>query len=522
MRWYILNRLVAASSSATLTLETEPACYGASCAGWGYFINNHLSTLDQDGEWYFDAAQNRIYLYSANGAPGDGTIEGTVILRTGDDTGRSWGGITLGEDLTGQGISYVRVENLAVRRWWRDGIAIPTNFANFEPHHLVIRNNTIQDVDHVGINLATWVYDALDGRPDGWRGGYHLTVSGNTIERPNNVGIDLYSRDSIFSNNIIRDAAQIKYLGRAGMGCGFADGEGACTEDGDGIRVKIDQVDDSGNSNTFSGNRLERIGYSGIQIFGFGNTLEHNVITEACNSKGDCGAISTYSGTSLDTSPVHDLAISKNIIVDTIGNTDGCLDEYDPLFAFGLYLGDSRDTVIVGNTVIGTTVHGILLMNSSGSVTDNTLYNNGIDRPSDGSQLYVGSPPSAASTHTGNILYALSPDTRTLSVEDVNYLGTSDDNYFFNPFSENNIYADGDLRSLSSWRTYSGKDAESVEQWFTLNPGDPPNSTIFYNDTSTVMTIDLADESYVDLDQNPVSGNLTLQPYASKILIKEQ
>ncbi len=520
MRWYILNRVVKEASGTTLTLNAAPGCYGETCAGWGYFLNNHLSTLDQDGEWYYDAAQNRIYLYSESGAPADGSIEGTVILSTGDDAGRSWGGITLGEDLTGEGISYVRVENLTVKRWYRDGIAIPTNFAHFEPHHLVIRNNTIQDVDHAGIDLATWVYDAQDGRPDGWRGGYNLTVSGNTIERANHMGINLYSRDSNFRNNLVRDVGQIRYLGAAGMGCGIDEGEGACTEDGDGIRVKIDQVEDSGNRNTFTGNRLERIGYSGIQIFGHSNTLERNVILEPCNAKGDCGAISTYSGTSLKSSPVYDLTLRENIIEDTIGNTDGCLEDYDSLFGFGLYLGDSRDTVIEGNTVIGSTVHGILLMNASGSVIGNTLYNNGLDRPYDGSQVYVGSPPSAASALTGNILFGLGPEERTLTVEDLDHLGTSNDNYFFNPYRADNIYADGDMRTLSSWQTISGKDADSVENWFTLNSGDPPNSEIFYNDTHQVKTIDLSADAYLDLDQNPVSESLTLEPYQSKILIR--
>ena len=90
---------------------------------------------------------------------------------------------------------------------------MPTNFAHYEPHDLIIQNNTIQDVDSTGIRLMTWVYDASDGRPDGWRGGYNLTVTGNTIERANRMGIDLQSRNSTFSNNTIRDIGIIQNLG---------------------------------------------------------------------------------------------------------------------------------------------------------------------------------------------------------------------------------------------------------------------------------------------------------------------
>jgi hypothetical protein len=104
-------------------------------------------------------------------------------------------------------------------------------------------------------------------------------------------------------------------------------------------------------------------------------------------------------------------------------------------------------------------------------------------------------------------------------VEDGGSLGTSNNNYFFSPYRANHIYANGSMRSLASWRSVSGKDANSKEHWFTLTPGVSPNSRIFYNDTAQVMTIDLGTTLYKDLDQNNVSGSLILQPYQSRVLI---
>ncbi len=256
-----------------------------------------------------------------------------------------------------------------------------------------MRNNTIADVDAIGINLMTWVYSATDGRPDGWRGGYNLAVSGNTITGANSMGINTASRQSTFADNVIRDVGLIPNLGAAGMGCSFSDGEGACTEDGDGFRIKIDQANDTGNYNTVSGNRLERIAYNGMDVFGHHNTFEHNVISQACYAKGDCGGVRTFGSGSVSSSPVHDLLFRENIIVDTIGNTDGCNTTYDPLFGFGLYIDNySRDVTVTGNSIISSTVAGILYQNSTGVITGNTLYNNSSGSMYSGQVVLTASP----------------------------------------------------------------------------------------------------------------------------------
>jgi hypothetical protein len=111
MRWYILNRQVSARSGATLTFTANNDCWGGNCTGWGYWLDNHLATLDQEGEWYYDAAAHKLYLYTTGGTPAG--IEGSVVLR--NDT-RSWGGLQLGADYADydDGFAYVVVDNLAV------------------------------------------------------------------------------------------------------------------------------------------------------------------------------------------------------------------------------------------------------------------------------------------------------------------------------------------------------------------------------------------------------------------------
>ena len=85
----------------------------------------------------------------------------------------------------------------------------------------------------------------------------------------------------------------------------------------------------------------------------------------------------TFGANNLATTPARDITIRDNIIVDTIGNTDGTETQYRPLFGMGLYIDFfSANVISEGNTVIGSTLDGILYQNSSGQIVDNTCFHN--------------------------------------------------------------------------------------------------------------------------------------------------
>ena len=90
IRWSMVNRDITAQSGSTITLNKDVACpYTSNCTGWGFFINNSLNTLDREGEWYYDKATRKVYLYTTTN-PNSSTIEGSVVLKTDD---RNWGAI---------------------------------------------------------------------------------------------------------------------------------------------------------------------------------------------------------------------------------------------------------------------------------------------------------------------------------------------------------------------------------------------------------------------------------------------
>jgi hypothetical protein len=118
-------------------------------------------------------------------------------------------------------------------------------------------------------------------------------------------------------------------------------------------------------------------------------------------------------------------------------------------------------------------------------------------------------------------MYGLTANAWTLYSRSLTNIISSDNNYFFQPYEIDQI-AHGlswTRYTFPEWQSYSGQEAHSKMNWFTLNPGDPPRSRIFYNETNTNKTFDLGDRLFLDLDQNEVLGSLTLPPYSSQVLV---
>ena len=513
IRWSMLDRQVTSSSSHKLTLNTGLSCLvesWADCTGWGYFINNSRNTLDEDGEWYYDKSTNHVYLYSSNGTPGN--IEGSVVLA--DGVNIQQGGIMLSKGLA---TAYVIIDNLEVKNWFNDGISTPTGGMNNDIYHdITVRNVTVKDVDAVGVNLSTWLENPTNGRK-GLLGGYNLAFTNDVIDGANAFGVSGYFAASTFEDNTIMNIALIKNLGKSGMGCGITTAE--CTENGDGFRIRMYNVLDSGYGNTLRYNRFEKTGYNGVDVFGPETTLEKNFITLACYTKADCGGVRVFGGDDLSTTGVYNIHLINNIIVDIPGNVDGC-EASRAAFGMGLYIDNySRDVETRNNTVISTTISGILYQQSTGTITGNTVYN-----ASSGTEYSAQIDLSGSVTKvtmSGNVLYGINSTAWTLYTYNLSNISSSDQNYFFHPYVTQNIaYGPSWTRqTFSQWKTFSGQDSHSKTNWFTQPSGEASRAKVFYNNTKAPLTINLGSRQYLDLDQKPVVGSLTLQPFTSKVLV---
>ncbi len=517
IRWLLLNSEVRSSGSGTLTLATPIDCYdgcgdpnpsNAGDFGWGYFLANHRLTLDQQGEWYYEKGTNAVYLVSGTEPT---AIEGSVVAADvvdakdpGNDEGFH-GLVDLGAN-AGAPIHHVVVENLRLENSWRDGIGTPIN-PTAEYADLTIRCNTVRNPDSKGINLASWAIDASD-----WRGGQRITVVSNVIDGPNHFGVRSLARESVFQDNLIANVGLIDNLSPSGLGCQF--GNGGCTENGSGLLLERFDESHIGSTNvTVRRNRFQRVGHCGIYTLGVATFIEENVLDETCYSKGDCGAISTYS--------VPNIVIRRNIVRDVISPIEGFSSTYHERFGFGLYVDVNTTGNSEGNTIARTQGYGILYQtSSSGNVTGNTIYGVNVDGGGGRSLLYVAGSGTVVGQLTENILVATN-QMRLLFTEADGQITTSNNNHFIQPYTDDYIYmqtAEWVPMNLATWRTFSGQDANSVAGWFTLAEGAAPITELFVNDTAVAKTITLT-RSYVDLDRKAVAGTITLEPFTSRVLV---
>ena len=512
IRWSMLSRQVTSSSGHNLVLNQGFSCLisgWTNCIGWGYFINNHRNTLDEDGEWFYDSTTRRVYLYSTTGSPNG--IEGSVIQEEGETLRH--GGVMLSN---GVATAYIIVDNLEIKNWFNHGIGTPGGMNNDIYHHLTLRNLIIKDVDSAGVNLSSWLERPSNGRK-GLRGGYQLVFTNNLIDGANAFGITGYFADSTFEGNTIQNIALIQNLGKSGMSCGLTSSE--CTENGDGFRIRLYDVLDSGYGNTLRHNRFDKIGYNGVDVFGPNTTLEENYITRACYTKADCGGVRTFGDSSLSTTTVYNIHLLRNIIVDIPGNVDGCHISR-AAFGMGLYIDNySRDVEAVGNTVIDTTATGIVYQRSTGIISDNTVFN-----ASSGTEYSAQIDLSGSGTRatlSNNAVYGLKSNAWTLYTYDLSNILSSDYNYLFHPYVNQHVaYGPSwTRRTFSQWQAFSGRDSHSKTNWFTQPAGELSRGMVLYNPTLSPITYNLGSRQYHDLDQQPVQGSLTLQPFTSKILV---
>jgi hypothetical protein len=445
----------------------------------GFVLVGGLDLIDQAGEWWYDDANNKIYVWTPDGtSPANYTVRGSV---------RDNGVVANNKD-------YWTIENLEILQQQETGITMSGTC-----NYYTIKNSSIHDMELQAIyDNDNSDYNEFDNLEI-----YNISI----------FGVQLRVDYSDFTNCNIYDISLLENVGLEGFGSNY------------GTRIV-------GNYNTISYNTLNRCGGMGLYFGRSNNLVEYNYVDSTCLEMNDVGGIYISDVSNYGTAPC---TIRYNIVTDArLLSLEGCVSPLDglqeeKLYTEGIYLDDGADGVIVyGNTVTGSgnggvKVHGVLGVTVNNDVNNNVFYKNGTG-------VVTQNNNSRVNYFEENIVYAgdlrFDYETNPLNsiyqgvVESSNASGyTMDDNFYYAKYHGSaHLFRYKPSEDTLTWTGWLANTTYDDNTSFDGTSLGTDTDTIFYNTETTAQEVDLSGYVYEDLDGDPVTS-LTLQPFTSQILI---
>jgi parallel beta-helix repeat protein len=395
--WLFRQSVVTSYTPGVVTLADE---IGSFIPEWGYYFDNLFAFLDHENEWYYDAANQLVYLWPPDNAdPNTLLVEGATY-----EIGIR---VFWHED-------NVTIENLAFRHQTEYGVDVNSS------EYAVVRNNTFSYCQNAGVHT--------------WNAG-NILISGNTFDDMLNLAIapsaanDYDVGTSIIEKNTITNTGMVPGYGKPTGGYYEA--------------IKI-----NGSGFTIRKNTIEYTGYCGIDLIGgsHNNIVENNVVRKSLMLLDDGAGIIVYSNNN---------QIRGNIVLESYGNRDESDGLASPtsghhrVMGMGISTaGGTSGNVIAGNTVANNRDWGIRINKSSNTtIQNNVLYNNRQQMvlEGDGTTAYNN-------TVSGNTFLSLAPDQIGIVISDENAFGTFDHNTYCNPYSEVVLKREGRYYALAHWQ----------------------------------------------------------------------
>lgn len=499
---YIMDVMPILSQATNSFSCTNPAgLYGinSGLGGYGFFVQNHPATLTSTNEWYFDPSFKTLTIYGA--ASPTTTIRGAVF-----------------DTLVNVTATGVTIENLDIQGSNRFGVITNGSASNF-----TLRNSIVRFIGYWGVQI----------------GGSSTTILNNLVRDIGSNAIWM-ANSGLVQGNQVRNVYIIDGMGGSGGDQGF------------GIALE-------GNSITCRNNIVDSMGYMGIKIGGGSNgsniIIRENRVSNFCFNKTDGGGIYSYGANGTWTATNRQ--IKRNIITNSGKINYGIGGGTLSIASWPLYMDGSTGNIINDSNVIAynnvsqntvsstASPYGIysnyaILMNNPRNITlTNTIT---FGHPAslsihDWSPSIAGTPKPTGNTITNNCFYVNnmpqganwttsntsfqyfaqgSRDVASLQT-DVQNIGTWNNNFYpdHNPssFHWGSYTFDGPYPiKLAAWRTYSGKDLNSV-----ATPTGTPIFVINYGTTGGDTTINFPGVSRVDYKGNVYNNSATIPAYYANI-----
>ena len=384
-------------NGGTISFETYEG--DALNPGFGYFVQNKLATLDENGEWFYDPSTKKIKIYYTNRPP---TIQVATLNNLVDMINTNNDPI---KNINFSDIDFKGCEGKLMNIVYGNNILI--NNCNFSfagvnaiefkyTKDLTIQNSTITDVNMIGIQENYSVYN------------YNITIKNNIIRR-----IGIYA--GMINNNYGAGSSSI------------------------GINVSSPNL-------LVEQNTLDSIGYIGISIVSKNDQkIRKNVITNFCFVKNDGGAIYSRRGDDVN---YKNIVIENNIISKSIGAMAGTPNAINQ-HVRAIYLDTRSYGVSVLNNTIFDVWDGIYISHGQKNIIKgNTIYNVGNYNPKINTysaaivlnDAFEGYQHLRNNEITNNIFFAKYPNQllyfQTDRYNGVDLVGKVDNNYYANPGSD--------------------------------------------------------------------------------------
>lgn len=491
---YIIDRQnILTRVGNTITIDEPNDDYGNANSiyelsdGNGWFVQAHVGTLTQLGDWYYDKIAKRLYVHFGGGNSSSHVIQAALYRDLASCMSRS----------------FITFENLDLR-------GANLNLINAQYSNHIVVNNCYLTMASNGVV--------------GLQGGGFGVVTNNTMEDLYNSSISTWETPNwIFSNNYTH-----RIHAYAGMGLsGDLNGSG---------------VTMTGNDLTITYNRVVYSGYNGISFYGsYPDTVNgvavpgkagHNVLVannyvdSFCINKDDGGGIYTYG--SVD-QKYNNRVIKNNIVTNGIGNKEGAGFFTDREAAMGIYLDNfSQDVRVEGNYVSHNTGAGIFFnSNRRDTAINNTVVDNDITAFLN---LYTTNQINDQLYVTGNTFISMK-DRPLVNFEMyqplslINTIGTFANNIYYSPFGTQSFFRIDDRqnqgmvltdRTLSQWQSTFGKEQGSV-----VSTAPITSPTAYYEVTNFSPSPVTVPPTTVkrDVQNNSYSSEVQVGAYSGMFLI---
>ncbi len=356
--------------------------------GYGYFIQNHIKTLDQFGEWYYNPTTKKLNVFFGAKSPAAYVVQiattNTLIESKAND---------------------IVIANLSIQGANQYGVY--SNTANLK--NLKIKNSQIL---FSGID-AIRIYNCAN-----------FTLENSEIINSNSIAVNLKynATDAVLTKNKIRNSGIFPGMITENQAYGII----SYTK---GFKAEYNQI--------------IKTGYVGIRFAGDNNIIKNNYIDTFCLVIDDGSGIYTWTGKANTT--FLNRSVVGNIVLNGLGAPEGT-NRTDYAAAEGIYLDDNATNVdVIGNTVANCVNNGIYVHNARNiKVQNNTLFNNKVQIKTVHDDL--GNPITNA-VFTSNVFFSKMTDQYTFyfksKANDFAAMGSFSGNYYARPFDENlSIMAD--------------------------------------------------------------------------------